>query len=96
MSDFLSHFGFPLLALLGGMAILFVAYRQSKKRVSAGDRRRSLLDYILVWPILFEKSSAHDNVSRSERLLTARELVGWLIVVVLMAVALAIGIASHR
>ena len=40
-----------------------------------------MLDYLLIWPLLFESSS---NVDRSKQLLTTREIVGWLVVAALM------------
>jgi hypothetical protein len=85
VSDALSRFGLFFLVLLIGAAGLVLAYRQSKKRASVGGRQRSLLDYLLLWPLLFESSS---SVDRSRRLLTNRELIGWLIVALLIVVGL--------
>ncbi len=61
-------------------------YRLSKRRVASGSGSRSWLDYLLLWPLLFEASS---SVNRSQRLLTNREIIGWLIVVLLMVVVMA-------
>ena len=84
MSDAVSRFGPFLLVLLFGAGALALAYRQSKKRASTDTPSRSLLDYLLLWPLLFEKSS----VDRSRRLLTNRKVVGWVIVVLLIVVGL--------
>jgi hypothetical protein len=84
MSDAFSRFGPFLLVLLFGAGALILAYRQSKKRTSTDGQSRSLLDYLLLWPLLFERSS----VDRSRRLLTNREVAGWLIVVLLIVVGL--------
>ena len=84
MSDAFSRLGPFLLVLLFGVGALALAYRQSKKRASMGTQSRSLLDYLLLWPLLFEKSS----VDRSRRLLTNREVVGWVIVGLLIVVGL--------
>ena len=85
MSDAFSHAGPFILVLVLGAGVLALAYRQSKRRVSKDGLSRSWLDYLLLWPLLFEKSS---SVDRSRRLLTNREIIGWLIVVVLMVVAM--------
>jgi len=71
-----------LLVVLLGAGALALAYRQAKQRQAQPPReqRRSLLDYLLIWPLLFESSSA----DRSNRVLTKRELIGWLIVGALM------------
>jgi hypothetical protein len=83
MSDALSRHGAFLLVVLAGACGLVLAYRQSKKRVTTRGASRSFLDYLLLWPLLFESSS---SVDRSRRLLTTRELIGWLIVLALMVV----------
>ena len=85
MNHVLSRFGPFLLVLLVGCFGLFIAYRRSKSRVSTRGENRSLLDYLLLWPLLFESSS---SVDRSRRLLTTRELIGWLIVAVLIVVGM--------
>jgi hypothetical protein len=87
MGHLLSRFGPVLLVILIGSFGLTVAYRRSKARVSARSQRRSPLDYLLLWPILFESSSRAD---RSRRLLTNRELVGWLIVAALIVLGMAL------
>jgi len=80
----ISRFGPIFLVLLVGALGLALAYRQSKKRISAGERQRSLLDYLLIWPLLLESSSA----DRPRRVITNREVVGWLIVVLLALVGM--------
>jgi hypothetical protein len=83
MSDALSRHGAFLLVILAAACGLFLAYRHAKKRVSMRSPPRSFLDYLLLWPLLFESSS---SVDRSQRLLTGRELVGWLIVLALIVI----------
>jgi hypothetical protein len=85
MSHFLSRFGFVLFAMLIGSFGLAVAYHRSRKHVSTHGKDRSWLDYVLLWPLLFENSS---TVDRSRRLLTNRELIGWLIVATLIVVGI--------
>ena len=84
MSDAFSRAGALILVLVLGAGVLALAYRQSKRRVSTDAQSRSWLDYLLLWPLLFKKSS---SVDRSRRLLTNREIMGWLIVVLLMIIA---------
>jgi hypothetical protein len=85
MSDAVSRFGLFFLVLIIGAAGLALACRQSKRRASVGGRQRSLFDYFLIWPLLFESSS---SVDRSRRLLTNRELIGWLVVALLIVVGM--------
>jgi len=85
MSDVLSRFGFFLLAILVGSIGLALAYHRSRNRVSTRGEDRSWLDYVLLWPLLFESSPI---VDRSRRLLTNRELIGWLIVAALIVVGM--------
>lgn len=81
MSQASLRYGVVLLAVLVGTIGLALAYRRSKTRASNLSRPRSVLDYLLIWPLLFESSS---NVDRSKQLLTTREIVGWLVVAALM------------
>ena len=85
MSNAVTRFGPFFLVLLVGACGLALAYRHSKKRVSMVARQRSFLDYLLLWPLLFENSPSGD---RSGRLRTNRELIGWLIVLILLVVGL--------
>jgi hypothetical protein len=81
----MSRLGPVLLVVLVGCFALFIAYRRSKARVSMRGEGRPLLDYLLLWPLLLERSS---SVDRSRRLLTNRELIGWLIVAVLIVLGM--------
>jgi hypothetical protein len=83
VNDAFSRHGALVLVVLAGACALFLAYRHAKKRVATRNAPRSLLDYLLLWPLLFESSS---SVDRSQRLLTARELIGWLIVLALIVI----------
>ncbi len=85
MSDALARHGFLLLAVIVGACGLVLAYRQSKRRASTRGEPRSFLDYLLIWPLLFESSS---SVDRSRRLLIARELVALLLVLALIVIGL--------
>jgi hypothetical protein len=83
MGDALLRHGAFLLVVFAGACGLVLAYRQSKKRVSMRGEPRSFLDYLFIWPLLFESSS---SVDRSRRLLTTRETIGWLIVLALIVI----------
>jgi hypothetical protein len=84
------RFGFFTLVILVGICGLAAAYAQSKKRERASGQRRSLLDYLLVWPLLFDISSksAKDEGKSGGRLLTNRAIVGWLVVAALIVLAM--------
>ncbi len=78
--------GAILLAVLAGAIGLALAYRRTKTRASSPGKPRQMIDYLLIWPLLFEGSS---KVDRSKQLLTTREIAGWLLVAALILVAVA-------
>lgn len=84
MSQASLRHGVVLLAVLVGAIGLALAYRRSKTRASNPGKPRSVLDHLLVWPLLFGSSS---KVDRSKQLLTTREIVGWLVVAALIIFA---------
>jgi hypothetical protein len=78
MTDFL----FPVLVLvLVATAIVgsYFAIQHTKK-----TGRRSLWSYVLLWPLLFEGRQHGDS-----RLFSKRELIGWGLLLLLIAVAVA-------
>ena len=82
------RYGFVVLALLVGTGGLVAAFGRSKMRVRGDAHRRSIWNYILVWPLLFGSASSKNKKQRDGRLLTNRELVGWLVVAVLLVLAM--------
>jgi hypothetical protein len=80
----MGHTLFLLVILIGAFGLV-IAYRRSKQRVSLRDGDRSWLDYVLLWPLLFESSS---KIDRSRRLFTTRELIGWGIVAALILIGM--------
>jgi hypothetical protein len=86
----MARYGFFVLAILIGLSGLVAAYFRAQRYVRSEDQGPSVWDYVLLWPLLFNKTSA-DLASRQRRLLTTREIVGWLIVLVLIVVAMALG-----
>jgi hypothetical protein len=86
----MARYGFFVLTIVIGLSGLFAAYYRAQKYVRSEDQSPSVWDYVLLWPLLFNKTSA-DTASRQRRLLTTREIVGWLIVLVLIVVAILFG-----
>jgi hypothetical protein len=83
------HYGYYLLLPISvGIGGLLVAIRRSRKRVVAKSRMRPLSDYILLWPLLFRGSSNDQSESRGRHLFSSRELIGWALVLMLMALAI--------
>jgi hypothetical protein len=86
VTDFLERYGQFLLAATVGVFALVAAYRQSKRSATNPNRPKSVLDYLLVWPLFF---GGNAKTNRSKGLFTVRELFGWIIVVALIAVGMA-------
>jgi len=88
VNDLLHHFGFMVLILLLGCGGLLVALARLRTRDRSLTAKRSFLDYLLVWPLLFGKSSSDDRSRHISSRLTSRELIGWLSVLVLIVLAI--------
>jgi hypothetical protein len=75
------------LVLIVGTVGLVVALARSSKRARNPDKSRSILDYLLVWPLLLEQNTARlddDQRRRSRKRIT----VGWIFLVILIALAM--------
>lgn len=70
--------GVALVLALG--VVLFLI--QSRQNVAVGQRR-PWFHYVLLWPIVL----GADKAKRGGRLLTARELIGWGLVILLIVAA---------
>ena len=66
-----------------GIAGLAIAFSRSARGRGEGVSRRSTLDYILLWPLLLDRSRRDSGGS----LLSRRETAGWIVVLLLMLVA---------
>lgn len=88
--NFMARYGFFVLTILIGLSGLFAAYYRAQKYVRSEDQSPSVWDYLLLWPLLFTKTSA-DAVSSQRRLLTTREIAGWLVVLVLIVTTILFG-----
>ena len=81
------RYGFLVLTLLIGFAGLFASYCRAQRRNSE-EQSRSVWDYVLLWPLLFSKTSTVWESSQNDKPLpAARKIVGWLGVLVLIVVA---------
>jgi hypothetical protein len=77
------HFFFIVLVLAAAFTGTLLVYaRKSKPR----SGQRPIWHYLLLWPILLEKDRRNDN--SSSRMLSTRETIGWLIVVLLIIAAI--------
>jgi hypothetical protein len=84
MGDVVLRYGSIFLAVLVGVGGLIAVFGRSRQRLR-DNGRRSLLDYLLIWPLLFRNTG--DKAERGGRVLTNREIVGWLVVIVLIVLA---------
>ncbi len=86
MQEALESYGLIALAILLGIAGLSAGLVLVRR--STGTRKpRSITDYVLLWPLLFDKERERDP-QRGNRLFTTRELVGWGVVLALIVLAL--------
>lgn len=86
MQEALESYGLIALAILLGIAGLSAGLVLVRR--STGARKpRSITDYVLLWPLLFDKERERDP-QRGNRLFTTRELVGWGVVLALIVLAL--------
>lgn len=73
-----------VLALLIGVLWLILGLQRTRERLRDGNRKRSLLDYFFLWPLLLDNASTAEKDLRREGLLKGRELVGLLLLSILM------------
>jgi hypothetical protein len=83
--DVLRNSGLIVLVIGLGVIGLIAAWLLAR-RSSASRKPRQLLDYVLVWPLLFDRERERDS-QRAGRLFTKRELIGWGVVVALIILA---------
>ena len=74
----------PLIVIAIGFAGLVIALSRSQQKRTQGAVRRSALDYILLWPLLFDEGRRKSNGS----LFSRREAAGWIIFLALMLAAI--------
>ena len=75
------RYGFVLLAALLGIAGLVASYCRSQS--STTKDKHSIWDYLLVWPLILKR----DPTRGSSKMFSAREFIGWGIVLTLIVVA---------
>lgn len=86
MRELLQNYWAIALALLVGLGSL-VASVLLARRSNAAKKPRSVVDYLLVWPLIFRREVERDP-QRGNRLFTTREMVGWGVVLGLIVLAL--------
>ena len=80
----MSDYAYRLIAIGLGAAALVAVYVIQRHRVAAGERKHPWVTYLLIWPLILDAN----QTKREGKLLTAREWIGWSIV--LLAAVLAI------
>jgi hypothetical protein len=86
----MARHGFFLLIILIGLSGLFAAYYRAQNHERSEEQSPSVWDYVLLWPLLINKRSSA-TPSRRVRLLTTRETMGWLVVLLSIVVAILFG-----
>ena len=83
------RFGLFALALLFGACGLVAAYLRSSRRARHPDKKRSLIDYLLVWPLLLSNDKKSTDIAEgAPGLFTSRAAIGWLLVLILIVLAM--------
>jgi hypothetical protein len=77
------RYGFVLLAALLGIAGLVASYCRAQSSLTEHKTKHSKWDYLLVWPLILKRGST----PRSSKILSAREFIGWGVVIILIVAA---------
>jgi hypothetical protein len=88
MDSALKHYGFFVLVILIGTAGLGAVFWRSKRASRTRDGRRSLLDYLLLWPLLFGNDNTRSGDVHKSASFPKRVVIGWLIVLALVVSAM--------
>jgi hypothetical protein len=73
-----------LIGLPLGLAVLVAIFFIQRRRITNEKTTYSWLDYLLVWPLFLDV----DRSKRGKRVLTAREWIGWSIVLLVAVLAI--------
>jgi AraC-like DNA-binding protein len=87
--SFVGRLGFVGIAVVVGVAGLTAVYLRAR-RSPPKSGPRSLLDYLLLWPLILGKREK--NPGENGRLFGSRELIGWVIVIALAIAAVVLGL----
>jgi hypothetical protein len=77
------RYAFVLLAALLGIAGLVASYCRAQSSMTENKSKYSIWDYLLVWPLILKR----DSTTRGSKFLSAREFIGWGIVITLIVAA---------
>lgn len=66
----------------------FLAGMIRSRRQLQPEKSRSLFDYFLLWPLIFDQPARKARVASGERLFTTGEIVGMTVFVVMLAIGL--------
>jgi hypothetical protein len=79
----LPRYGLVLLVALLGIAGLVASYCRAQSSMTEHKTKHSKWDYLFVWPLILKR----DSTRRGSEILSAREFIGWGIVVILIVAA---------
>jgi hypothetical protein len=86
MNEMWRFAGFPLVLIVGAVGLV-VALARSSTRAGNPDKSRSIVDYLLVWPLLLERNAAHQDNDQRRRS-RKRMAMGWIFSAILIALAM--------
>lgn len=75
---------FIAVAVLGILGLWVALYRSKRRLQSVKSPQRSILDYLLLWPLVLDQPSRRDRVATGGRMFTAGEAIGAGIFVVIL------------
>jgi hypothetical protein len=80
----MSDYAYLLIAVGLGFVALVAVYLVQRRRVATGESRHSWVSYLLIWPLILDA----DQSKRGGKVLTAREWVGWGVVLLVTVIAI--------
>jgi hypothetical protein len=89
--DFVGRYGYLVLVMMVGLISLLFAFRRSRTRVTTKAMNRSVWDYVLLWPLIFDDAKRRARVASGGAFLTTGELVGLIALITLIAASIIFG-----
>jgi hypothetical protein len=72
-----NRFGWFIAAAVVGIVGLFVALYRSKRRLHSSESPpRTILDYLLLWPLVLDQPARRDRVATGGQMFTTGEKIG--------------------
>ena len=86
MDDIWKYSLFFIVLVFGSVGLIW-AFVRSAKRARNPTRTRSILDYLLIWPLILERNSAGLDAEQKRRS-RSRATILWIALAVLIALAM--------